>query len=444
MTDTIYWIWLAECLGPGSRNLHYLLDRYASPYDVFRAQSEELERLELGDRVIEALCNKNMTEAYAINDYCVSHNIGILTYANEYYPAKLRLIPDPPAVLYFIGELPNTGDFVSIGVVGTRKMSEYGKRSAYKIGYELASAGIVVVSGMALGVDAVAACGAIRAGGKTVAVLGCGVDTVYPKEHGKLYENIIKNGAVISEYPPTTEVRPHHFPCRNRIISGMTNGTLVVECDKKSGAMITAERAIEQGKDIFAIPGNLDNTNSLGTNKLIHDGAQIVLKTEDILKNYEFYYGKTINYLALRMAKDNSQLDEQALNRMGICQCELHKKMSEKYDECEEAEIITRRENILRPRHLPKVKNPEEMPSTMQRKADEEARTHKSISAEAELAELSEHEREMFLAMPDDRAVSVDAMMRLGYGCSDVMGTFAMLEIKGLVSSLPGGLYIKN
>ncbi|MBQ8207155.1 MAG: DNA-processing protein DprA [Clostridia bacterium] len=439
MSETLYWIWLAGCLGTGSRHLHYLLDRYSSPYEVFRAESEELERLDLSERIISALCNKDMQEAYAINDYCASHRIGIISYESEYYPAKLRLIADPPAVLYFRGKLPNMNDYVSVGVVGTRKMSEYGKRSAYKISYELASAGVTVVSGMALGIDAVAACGAITGGGSTVAVLGSGVDVIYPPKHAVLYEKIIENGAVISEYPPTTEVRPNHFPARNRIISGMTNGTLVVECDLKSGAMITAEYALKQGRDIFAIPGNIGHKNANGTNKLLHDGAIMVTSTEDILREYEFYYGKTINYIALSTARNCSELSEDALTDMGICSEDTALKAAANKDKLPRTNVA----NLLKPRKVPKNKTAEKMPSTEKENIKEE-RQERDISTEEELAKLTEHEREMFLAMPDDRATGVDAMMRLGYNCSDVMGTLAMLEIKGYISSLPGGLYIKN
>ncbi len=442
MSDTIYWIWLAGRLGPGNRKLHYILDRFSTPYEVFRAESEEIDQLDISDKLKDALSDKNMKEAYAINDYCTSHNIGILTYSNEYYPSKLRGISNPPAVLYFRGQLPNTDDYVSIGVVGTRKMSEYGKRSAYKISYELASAGVTVVSGMALGIDGVAACAAIKAGGKTIAVLGSGVDVVYPHEHNKLYEEIIKNGAVISEYPPTTEPRGTHFPARNRIISGLTNGTLVIEGDLGSGALITADCAIEQGKDIFALPGNLDNKTAKGTNKLISDGAAIITKTEDILKNYEFYYGKTLNFLGFSMSRSRSELDENALASMGICRRGRALKEASLHEE----ERKIDKTNILRPRKLPKTKTTENMPSTIPKVKQnvEETKSERNISAEAELAALEDNEKEIFLAIPDDRAIGVDALMRLGYSCSEVMGTLAMLEIKGLVSSLPGGLYIKN
>ncbi|MEE0968932.1 MAG: DNA-processing protein DprA [Clostridia bacterium] len=437
MTDTVYWIWLASRLGAASRRLPYLLDRYSSPYDIYRAEDEELERLDLSPRLINGLRNKDMKEAYAILDYCASHNIGILTYSGEFYPDKLRSIADPPAVLYFKGKLPNTNDFVSIAMVGTRKMSEYGKRSAYKIAYELASAGVTVVSGMALGIDSVAACGAICGGGKTIAVLGSGVDVVYPKQHAKLYDIIIENGAVISEYPPTARPEAKHFPQRNRIISGLSNGTLIVECAAKSGALITAERAIEQGKDVFALPGNLDNKNSAGTNRLIGDGATIITCTEDILRSYEFYYGKKINFLGLNDAKSRSDIDENALKRMDIC--------FRKDPEAENTKDPERK-NLLRPRKLPKNQNDAGMPSTLEKKDQKDIENSRKLQrpTESQLEELDKSERDILFAMPDDRAIGVDALVRLGYSCSDVMCALVMLEIKGLVSSLPGGLYIKT
>lgn len=440
MSDTLYWIWLSLCLRPGSRQLHYLLDRYSSAYEIFRAEDEELERLELSPRLIRALCNKDMTEAYAINDYCASHKIGIVSYDHEFYPGKLKLIADPPAVLYFKGTFPRLNDRLAIGVVGTRKMTEYGKTIAYKIAYELASAEVITVSGMALGVDAVAACGAISAGGKTIAVLGSGVDVVYPKQHTKLYEKIIENGCVISEYPPTTASFSKHFPQRNRIISGIASGTLVVECDVDSGAMITAALAIDQGRDIFAVPGNVGDKNSDGTNKLISEGAIMVSSADDILREYEFYYGKGINYLALSMARRNSDVNDDALRSMNIC--------TENYfpSRRRKKEVIEDDENLLRPRKIPKPKEEKSLPSTL---ADNDIKNKdkekpKEQSACEDFSSLDELERGILLYMPDDRAVSVDEIAKGGFKCSDIMGTMAILEIKGFVSTLPGGLYIKN
>ena len=440
MSDTLYWIWLALCLTPGSKQLHYLLDRYSSAYDIFRAEEEELERLELSPRLINALCNKDMTEAYAINDYCAAHKIGIISYEHEFYPGKLKLISNPPPVLYFRGTFPDLNNRLALGIVGTRKMSEYGKKMAYKISYELAAAEAIVVSGMALGVDAVAACGAISGSGKTVAVMGSGVDVIYPPEHAKLYERIIENGCVISEYPPTASSLPSHFPQRNRIISGISSGTLVVECDIDSGAMITASRAIDQGRDIFAVPGNVGDKNASGTNKLIQEGAIMISSADDILREYEFYYGKAINYLALSMARTSSDVNDENIRSMNICTEDYPCSRRRKAEKTEETQ------NLLRPRRIPKIREERSLPTTLsnEKNKNKNYEKPKGRSIDEELASLDETERSILLLMPDDRAIAVDEIARSGLGCSEIMGTMAILEIKGFVSSLPGGLYIKN
>ena len=235
---TLYWIWLAQKLGAGNRYLPYLMERYSDAFEVYRADSEELFDTEMPEALQEALSDKKLDEALAISDYCTRLRIGILTYKSELYPAGLRRLKDPPTVLYYRGRMPDLSKMVSISVVGTRTMSEYGKSAGYKIAYELASAGVCIVSGMALGVDSVAACAALEACNTTIAVLGSGVDVIYPKEHTTLYKKIIERGAVISEYPPTTRPEGRHFPQRNRIISGLGMGTIVIEGDMRSGALI--------------------------------------------------------------------------------------------------------------------------------------------------------------------------------------------------------------
>ena len=269
--------------------------------------------------------------------------------------------------------------------------------------------------------------------------MGTGVDVVYPKEHAVLYDKILENGAVISEYPPTTEPRKDHFPKRNRIISGIANGTLVVECDRGSGALITAEVAAEQGRNVFALPGNIEEKNANGTNMLIHEGAQIVLDSEDILKFYEFYYGKTFNYIAYSRAKMNSEVDEAFINKLRI-----HTKGKKRGNV--DREDRRPKENTLKVRRIPEEKEKKNPLSTNPRGYVEKSPvyTQSSHSLDEELESLSEEERKIFGAMPDDRAAGVDELMRLVYTCSEVMGTLAMLEIRGLISSLPGGLYIKN
>ncbi len=444
MSDTVYWVWLAERLGAGSEYLLTVLEHFSTPFEVFSAEPEEIENLKIDTRTKDALFNKNLTEAHAICDYCASHGIGILTYGSKYYPKRLMEIYNPPTVLYFKGRLPNTNDFLTLSIVGTRKMSEYGKRMAYKIAYELSAAGINVVSGMALGIDSVANCAAIMGGGRTIAVLGSGVDVVYPPQHAKLYNKIIENGAVISEYPPTTEPKGENFPKRNRIISGLSSGTLIVECSAKSGALITAELTEMQGKDLFAIPGNTDSRTAQGTNRLISDGAVIVIETEDILSYYEFYHKKKINYLAFSDAKKRSGDYADALENMGVCRRE-ERDSSPSADNGQEKRD-EQRKNTLLPRRLPKNNNSEDMPSTVKGQISNAVKTEpeRRINTEEELADLDKNEREIFCAMPDDRAVNADFFVRFGFSCAEAISTLALLEIRGLVSSLPGGLYIKT
>ncbi len=207
--------------------------------------------------------------------------IRIINREDRAYPGRLLEIPDPPENLYCIGDVKLLEE-PSLAVVGSRKCSEYGKQAAMKIGGEAARNNLVVVSGMAKGIDSFGHLGALKAGGKTVAVLGCGVDICYPKENRKLYEQIAAEGLIISELPPGSEPAPYTFPRRNRIISGLSMATVVVEAGTNSGALITAETAAAQGREVFAVPGNITSQYSLGTNKLLVDGARPIAVIDDI------------------------------------------------------------------------------------------------------------------------------------------------------------------
>lgn len=202
------------------------------------------------------------------------------------YPSLLAKIHDPPYLFYYKGDLEILRDFC-IAVVGSRKASNYGRTQSRRFGREMAQEGIVVVSGMARGIDTEAHRGALEVGGKTVAVLGSGLDIVYPPENEGLLQDIIKHGIVISEFPPQTHPEPSNFPIRNRLISGLSRGVLVVEAQKRSGALITVDFALEQGRDVFALPGQIDSKNSEGTNNLIKQGACLVTDIIDILGEYK-------------------------------------------------------------------------------------------------------------------------------------------------------------
>jgi DNA processing protein len=207
----------------------------------------------------------------------------ILTLGEENYPKRLKEIYDPPPVLYVRGELRKQ-DELAISIVGSRKTSPYGRWFTERVSRELAQQGVTIVSGMARGIDSVAHQGAISEGGRTIAVLGCGVDIVYPRENRRLCEQVIDHGAVVSEFPMESPPEAGHFPKRNRIISGLSLGVVVVQAGKDSGSLITANYALEQGRDVFAVPGNVGAESTQGTNHLIKQGAKLVESSEDILQ----------------------------------------------------------------------------------------------------------------------------------------------------------------
>lgn len=288
MSALKYWLWLTELRGLKNQTRLALLRHFGTPEDVFYADAGELLLTEGITRAdIAVLENHSLEVADRILADCQQLGIRILTIQDAEYPARLKNIYDPPCLLYVKGRLPAFDETVAIAVVGTRDCTPYGIQCAEKLSYGLTSGGAVVVSGLAKGIDAAASRGALRAGGMTVGVLGNGVDIHYPAESRYLYEDVAAAGALISEYPPGTEPAKHHFPARNRIISGLSLATLVVEAPEKSGALITAETANEQGRDVFAVPGPIDAPASVGCNRLIRDGAGLVSDAWDILQEYE-------------------------------------------------------------------------------------------------------------------------------------------------------------
>ncbi len=426
----LYWIWVATKFGVASKEFAKLADKFSSPYDIYRLTAEELEQISgLGKSIREKLCDKSIEEAYSLIKCCRKYKIEIIGYGDEKYPARLRSIEDPPVVLYCLGKLPNMNSRLCIGAVGTRKMSEYGKQTAYKICYELASANAIIVSGMALGIDSVCASGALEAGASTVAVLGCGVLVTYPKEHAKLKKVIEKRGAIISEYPPFASPNASNFPKRNRIISGLCQGVLVVEGAKGSGALITASRAIAQGRELFAVPGNVDESNSEGPNELIQNGANVALSAKDILDNFAFLYGDVINYARLTYASKRSELDESVLKKYGVSSAYYKGKFTQK----EPDEALSSSTPSASPYADIKLSFPKR--ESTQRLASEQ---NKSAAA---YEGLDENTRKIYDALPKDKDFAPDAVAVDGQSISDIIGALTILEINGLVLSLPGGMF---
>ncbi len=287
----IHWIWLAHRPSLNEGMKVRLLEHFRDPEAVFYADPEELRTVEgLSRDAFEALADKNLTQPEEILTECKRKKLHILTWQDEDYPVRLKNIPDPPILLYYKGKLPEFDALPLIGIVGTRKASAYGLQTAKRMGYQIGRCGGVVVSGMAYGIDGMAMSGALSAGTFTIGVLGCGADVVYPVSNRRLFQDVEELGCLISEFPPGAPPLGWHFPKRNRLISGLSCGVLVVEAPEKSGALITARRALDQGRDVFAVPGNIDIPTFVGSNQLIRDGAIMAASGWDVMREYEGLY----------------------------------------------------------------------------------------------------------------------------------------------------------
>ena len=284
MSRRVYWLWLAEKQELDVAVIRRLTESFGTPEFLYASERDVLLSAGLTKRQTDALCEKDLSRAEHILRVCEQKKITIVTIEDSAYPDALREIADPPPVLYVRGTLPDFERIPAISVVGSRSCSAYGLRMAERFGAALAKAGFSIVSGMAHGIDTAAHQGCLKAGGKTVAVLAGGVDICFPKENQYLMGDIMLCGAVISENPPGTANEGFRFPLRNRIITGLSAATLIVEAPVRSGAMISARLAFEQGREVFAIPGALDVAGSVGCNRLIRDEiARIATHPMDIV-----------------------------------------------------------------------------------------------------------------------------------------------------------------
>ncbi|MBG0785034.1 MAG: DNA-protecting protein DprA [Anaerolineaceae bacterium] len=281
--EKIYWIGFNLVRGIGSVRFQQILAFFGDLALAWQAPAQAFREAGLPEKTIENLIKlRDEIELDQFYDSIQAQNITVLTLPDPDYPRLLREITQPPPVLYIRGELTPADDF-SVAMVGTRKVTAYGQQITRDTSTFLAGHGLTIVSGLARGVDGLAHQHALQAGGRTIAVLGSGVDVIYPPEHRKLAEAIIENGAIISDYPLGTQPEGVNFPPRNRIISGLSLATIVVEAGDRSGALITADFAVEQGRDVFAVPGNVLSPMSQGTNRLIQNGAYAMISPQDVL-----------------------------------------------------------------------------------------------------------------------------------------------------------------
>lgn len=287
----LYWLWFHLLTGLTVSQKRALLEYFHDPEQLYRAtESAYRTAVQLPEEGYTALSDKELKNARALAAECSQKRIGIVTIGDSGYPARLRQIPDAPLVLYYRGRLPNWEAYPAIGIVGTRKASGYGLQIAEKMGAQIAACGGMVVSGAADGIDSAAMKQALLQGGPVVGVLGFGADVVYPASSRKLFAQLEEKGCLISEYPPGTPGYKWNFPQRNRLISGISHGVLVVEAPERSGALITARHAMEQGREVFVVPGNINSDTSAGSNNLLREGATAVFEGYDILREYVFRF----------------------------------------------------------------------------------------------------------------------------------------------------------
>lgn len=291
----IHWIWLSQLAKIPADQKLTLLHFFRDPEDIYRAEEAAVKKVEgITAETLAALESKDLSAAHQILRQCDEKNISILTYGDGAYPISLKNIADPPLVLYYKGCLPDWHTVPAIGIVGTRRATPYGMQIAQTLGYQIAGCGALVLSGGADGIDTQALLGALRSGKKVVAVLGFGADIIYPARNRELFHRIQLQGCLITEYPPGTPAYSWNFLQRNRLISGLSNGVLVVEAPARSGALNTAAHARDQGRDVFVVPGNINVPACAGSNALLQDYAFAVFTGWDVVSSYQCLYPHTV------------------------------------------------------------------------------------------------------------------------------------------------------
>lgn len=287
MEHVLYWLWLTTKFRIANSKITRLLERFDSVEDIYSSKSFN-NIYGISERDKSLLMDKDLSKAELVMEKTAKLSGKIIVYDDKNYPQLLKNIPNPPYVLYIMGKVPELDKVLTIGVVGTRRSSEYGNVVTERICRDLAVSGAVTIGGMAAGIDAVGAWATVESGGIAVGVIGSGLDVVYPRENAELYKAVAEKGCIMTEYPPGTPPIHGNFPMRNRIIAGLSRGILVTEAPKASGALITAHYALENNRDVFAVPRNVTDTKFLGTNMLIQQGAKLVCGAEDILSEYPY------------------------------------------------------------------------------------------------------------------------------------------------------------
>ena len=413
----LHWIWLAHRPGLSDRGRAALLQRFQDPEDIFYADRKTLAEVEgLSGTGLEALGDKSLDEAQSILKICRDKKLGILTFQDAAYPRRLRNISDPPVVLYYKGQIPDLESCPAIAVVGTRKASAYGLTTAKRMGYQIARCGGIVVSGMAYGIDGMATAGALTAGSPAVGVLGCGVDVVYPMSNRSLFRDMEEYGWLVSEFPPGYPPSRWTFPKRNRIISGMCNGVLVIEAPEKSGSLITARQAAEQGRDVFVVPGNIDLPSFQGSNQLLRDGAIMVSSGWDVVSEYEGLYPNSVR------------------KELGQCrQTAYPEEVQFAADSEKQYEKVA--QDIQKPKQIRNLKK--KLDKIDKKDIDNTASRPYSV-VDTDSIPLSDEERSVIQILEQGERLVDDVIAQTGLPAGKLLSLLTMMELKGVVRRLPG------
>ena len=396
----VYWVWLADVLGFASNKLKPLVQYFGSAERIFNADIKQINNVvSLNSAEIKRFRNKSITKAQKIISDCKASNIGIVCYNDSQYPDILRNIINPPACLYFKGSFPDFDNLPVISIVGTRNADEYSYKAAWSLSARLSLANCLIVSGGAVGIDSAAHKGALDVGADTVAVLACGINYNYLKKNEELRKRISENGCLISECPPDHPIRKTSFHIRNRLISGLSLGTVIVEAGEKSGALITARTAAEQGRDVFVITGKPDDKKYAGTNALLRDGAIPIFKFEDVLSEYYSSFGNIID--VEKSVKFNLSTLYNSLYNVNFS------KQREEYIE-KNAENATYNEKNLKNQNLALSKNAEIVYNYL-----------------------------------DKDFFTVDDLSEVNLNVTEIFTAVTELELSGLVKAVPGGRYTK-
>ena len=411
----VHWIWYAHRPGLSDRMKVQLLEHFSDPEDIYFADGNAFDHIEgISQEAKESIADKNLKEAEEILRKCRKENLHLLTYRDAAYPIRLKNIPDPPVLLYYKGTLPDFDGSPVIGIVGTRKASAYGLQTAKRMGYQIGRCGGIVVSGMAFGIDGMAMAGALTADQMTVGVLGCGADMVYPLSNRSLFADVERYGCILSEFAPGTPPVKWNFPKRNRIISGLSCGVLVVEAPEKSGSLITARQAADQGRDVFVVPGNIDMPSFVGSNRLLRDGAIAVSSGWDVLQEYEALYPDKIR-------KDTVPSRQTAYA-----------------DEVEKAAKEGERPmgKVAQKPSIPRKK--ENLKKETDKKVIDKEHSSPYIDLNDTLPKLSEEERAIVSALKNGQRLVDDVIAETGLTTGKILANLTMLELKGIIKRHPG------